>query len=101
VSKIMERDPEDICRKAGIPLLLAPSIKAGLDIDWSDPRQKATAIDIVERQVSSLQRWVERNLDKYENEPLRPYIEAITLVRDQDLETHRGRDCRDSARGRR
>jgi hypothetical protein len=65
---------------------LAPSIKAGLDIDWSDARQKATAIDTVERQVSSLQRWVERNLDKYENEPLRPYIEAITLVRDQDLE---------------
>jgi hypothetical protein len=90
VSKILERDPEDICRKAGIPLLLAPSIKAGLDIDWSDPRQKATAIDIVERQVSSLQRWVERNLDKYENEPLRPYIEAITLVRDQDLERTAG-----------
>src|SRR5215470_10445759 len=43
VSKITERAPEEICRKAGIPLLLAPSIKAGLDIDWSDPRQKAEA----------------------------------------------------------
>src|SRR5262245_23727423 len=41
VSKITERSPEEICRKAGIPLLLAPSIKAGLDIDWSDPKQKA------------------------------------------------------------
>jgi hypothetical protein len=52
VSKIMNRTPEDICRKAGIPLLLAPSIKAGLDIDWSDPRQK------VRRSKSSSDRFL-------------------------------------------
>ena len=87
VSKLTERAPEDICRKAGIPLLLAPSIKAGLDIDWSDPKQKAMAIELVERQVSSLQRWVDRHLDDVVFEPLRPYIDAITQVRDQDLES--------------
>jgi len=86
VSKILDRDSADICRKAGIPLLLAPSVKAGLDIDWSDPKQKATAVEIVERQVSSLHRWVERNLDEYETQPLRRFIEAITTVREQDLE---------------
>jgi hypothetical protein len=86
VSKLTERKPEDICRKAGIPLLLAPSIKAGLDIDWSDPKQKAMAIEVVERQVSSLQRWVDRHLDEVVSEPLRPYIDAITQVREQDLE---------------
>ena len=86
VSKLTFREPEEICRKAGIPLLLAPSIKAGLDIDWSDPKQKATAVEIVERQVSSLQRWVERHLDDCVSEPLRPYIDAITQVRSQDLE---------------
>ena len=64
VSKLTERSAEDICRKAGIPLLLASSIKAGLDIDWSDPKQKASAVEVVERQVSSLQRWVERHLTK-------------------------------------
>ncbi len=86
VSKLTERPVDEICRKAGAPLLLAPSLKAGLDIDWSDPLQKATAIEIVERQVSSLQRWVERHLDDVVTEPLRPYIEAITVVREQDLE---------------
>jgi hypothetical protein len=86
VSKILDRDAADICRKAGIPLLLAPSVKAGLDIDWSDAKQKATAVEIVERQVSSLHTWVERNLDAYETQPLRRFIEAITTVRDQDLE---------------
>lgn len=86
VSKITERDPDDICLKAGIPLLLAPSIKAGLDLDWSDPKQKAIAIDVLERQVSSLQRWVDRYLDEAVSEPLSPYIEAIAQVREQDLE---------------
>jgi len=86
VSNLTQRAPDEICRKAGIPLLLAPSIKAGLDIDWSDPKQKATAVEIVERQVSSLQQWVERHLDDYVSEPLRPYIDAINQVRSQDLE---------------
>ena len=86
VSKWTERDPEEICRKAGIPLLLAPSIKAGLDIDWSDPKQKAMAVEVVERQVCSLQRWVDRHLDDVVHEPLRPYIDTLTQVRAQDLE---------------
>jgi hypothetical protein len=87
VSKITDRSEEDICRKAGAPLLLASSIKAGLDIDWSDAKQKATAIEIVERQVSSLHRWVEEHLDASVFEPLTPYIQAIVQVRNQDLET--------------
>ena len=64
VSKMTKRSEEEICRSARIPLLLAPSIKAGLDIDWSDPKQKVTAIQIVEQQVSSLHRWVEKHLDE-------------------------------------
>lgn len=87
VSKLTDLAPETLCRKAGIPLLLAPSIKAGLDLDWSDPKQKATAIAIVEQQVASLERWVERNLDRFDEEPLRPYLEALTVVREQDVET--------------
>lgn len=86
VSKLTERPVEDICRKAGIPLLLASSIKAGLDIDWSDGKQKASAVEVLERQVSSLQKWVARHLNEAVSEPLRPYIEALTQVRSQDLE---------------
>lgn len=85
-AKLTDRSPEEICRKAGIPLLLSPSIKAGLDIDWSDPRQKATAIQIVEHQVASLERWVEKHLDDVVERPLQPYLDAIMTVRDQDLE---------------
>ncbi|APR75981.1 Mobile element protein [Minicystis rosea] len=91
VSKITARHPEDICRKAGIPLLLAPSIKAGLDIDWSDPRQKAEAVARVERQVESLTRWVERHLDDVVETPLHSLFEAVTTIRAQNLETVGGR----------
>ena len=86
VSNLTGLEPEEICRKAGASLLLAPSVKAGLDLDWSDPKQKASAIELVERQVSSLQRWVQRNVETFETEPLRPYIEALRVVREQDLE---------------
>jgi hypothetical protein len=86
VSKILDREPEKICRQAGIPLLLSPSIKAGLDIDWSDPRQKATAVQIVERQVASLVQWVEKHLEDGIDAPLKQYLEAVTTIRDQDLE---------------
>jgi hypothetical protein len=67
-------------------LLLSPSIKAGIDVDWTDPKQKAAAIEVVERQVSSLERWVEKNLDRVVDEPLSLMLETLDKVRDQDLE---------------
>ena len=86
VSKLTNLSPEEICRAANAPLLLASSIKAGLDIDWSDAKQKALAIEVVERQVSSLHRWVDEHLDAFDLELIRPYMDAITQVKDQDLE---------------
>src|SRR5262249_9047296 len=86
VSRLTERKEEDICRSAGIPLLLAPSVKAALAIDWTNPKQKAVAIEIVERQVASLEPWVDWHLDEAIAQPLSPYIQALTQVRAQDLE---------------
>jgi hypothetical protein len=76
---------EEVCRKAGIPLLLSSSIKAGLDINWNDPEQKDQAIDILAGQVTSLNDWLEKHRLAME-EPLRPYIKALAQVRKQDLE---------------
>ena len=85
VSKLLRVTPERICREAGCRLLLEPSIKAGLDIDWSNPRQKATAIEIVERQVSSLQTWVETHLDDDVRASIRGYLDTVERVKEQDL----------------
>ncbi len=83
---IVERDYNDVCRLAGIPLLLQSSIKAGLDINWNDPEQRDEALNVLVQQVTSLSDWLEKKrlvLD----EPLRPYIDAIAQVQKQDLET--------------
>jgi hypothetical protein len=37
VAKLRGWPEERVCREAGCPLLLASSVKAALDLDWSDP----------------------------------------------------------------
>jgi hypothetical protein len=76
---------EQICSQAGIPLLLHKSIKAGLDINWNDPQQRDDAIDRLVCQVSSLHRWLEKK-DVAREQQLRPYIDAVAQVQQQDLE---------------
>ena len=62
---------EKVCREAGIPLLIASSIKRALDIDWNDAVEKADAMKTVSRQLDSLQAWLERQLpDELAKPPL-------------------------------
>jgi hypothetical protein len=88
-AKMTDTTSEEICRKAGIPLLLSSSIKAGLDINWNDPEQKDEAIEKLTAQVSSLNDWLDRHRLAME-EPLKPYLEALSQVRKQDLEVSKG-----------
>ena len=53
---------EQVCREAGIPLLLESSIKRALDIDWNDAGEKTQAITTFSRQLDSLQAWMARQL---------------------------------------
>jgi hypothetical protein len=46
---------DQVCRQAGIPLLLASSIKRALDIDWNDAGEKTAALTTFARQLDSLQ----------------------------------------------
>lgn len=78
---------EQICQQAGCPLFLASSIKAGLDIDWSDPEQKLQAINELVEQVTALQRWVEHELPQRSMDaPIERYLDALAQVQQQDLE---------------
>lgn len=85
-SKITGLAEEEIAVRARAPLFLGDSVKASLDLDWTDPAQKVTAIAIVEKQVAALQQWVERQLDNVINAPLTFLFNAIETVRHQDLE---------------
>jgi hypothetical protein len=84
-AQLTGRTMDQVCNAAKAPLLLCSSIKAGLDINWSDPQQRDDALQVLVRQVTSLNGWLERE-HLVMKEPLRPYIDAIAQVQKQDLE---------------
>ena len=91
IAAALEADAEEVCQQAGVPLLAASSIKAGLDVDWNDPEQKADALNTLCRQLDRLSAWVAKRKPKEcEESPLNRYIEALAQVREQDLETRKG-----------
>ena len=84
---ILERTVETVCEDARAPLLLATSVKRGLDIDWTDEEQKEVALNRLVRQVESLVKWVERKLgEASQTPPLSEQIATLEQILTQDLE---------------
>lgn len=81
---------EEVCREAGAPLLLASSVKAGLDIDWSDEEQKAEALGKLCAQLDRLSAWVKKRRPQVEQTDLSRYTEALEQVKKQDVEPAEG-----------
>jgi len=78
---------ERVCREAGIPLLLESSVKKALDLDWSDPEEKADAVPRLTEQLTCLERWVSRRLpEELKRPPLKEHVETLRQLVDQDLE---------------
>jgi hypothetical protein len=78
---------ERACREAGCPLLAASSVKAALDLDWSDPDEKATAIPTLIAQLTSLEQWLTRRLpDEMTRPPLDEHVATLHQIINQDLE---------------
>ncbi len=78
---------ERVCREADCPLLLASSIKAGLDLDWSNPDEKASAVPTVIEQLTSLEQWVTVRLpDELARPPLDEHVATLRQIIGQDLE---------------
>jgi hypothetical protein len=90
-AELLERDFADVCRDGGIPLLLETSIKKALDRDWSDPRQKGEAVDLLAKQVLALERWLEKHLSaQVKKPPLKTLIAVLDQLVVQDLEPDPG-----------
>ncbi len=83
-------DFEEVCQQANVPVLMASSIKAGLDIDWSLSDAKASALNTLCLQLDRLMVWVSKQPQQCIDAPLSRYIEALTQVREQDLEVQPG-----------
>ena len=83
---------DEVCRKSSATLLLAPSIKAGLDIDWSDPDEKAAALETLVVQVRVLVEWTANamNGDGFTG-PITKYLSALDDVLEQNVDEEDGR----------
>jgi hypothetical protein len=78
---------EAVARQAGMPVLLAPSIKAGLDVDWTDPQAPAAALQQLVEQLAALEVWVQRRLpEAVTADPLRQHLATLQHLQAQDLE---------------
>jgi hypothetical protein len=84
---LLEWTDEQVCARAGIPLLLESSIKRALDIDWNDAGAKAAALRTFSRQLDALQGWIEHHLtEEIGKPPLKESLETLGQIRTQDLE---------------
>jgi hypothetical protein len=91
IAECMAEDLEmsfvEVCNKAKAPVLLASSIKAGLDIDWNNVEQKKGALNRLCKQLESLSEWVKKRRSKQDEcTDLNRYIEALEQVKKQDVE---------------
>jgi hypothetical protein len=78
---------EHVCREAGCPLLVASSVKAALDLDWSDPDEKATASPTLIEQLTNLEQWLTTRLpDEMTRPPLDEHVATLHQIIGHDLE---------------
>lgn len=87
VAELVGKPYRQICVSAGIPVLLSTSIKKGLDCEWSDPDQKADALQRLLEQLESLQNWIARRLpNQIKESPLDEHVRLLRELVAQDLE---------------
>lgn len=90
-ARLLDRDFATVCKQAGIPILLEASVKKALDRDWSNPKQKGEAVDVLARQVLALERWLDKHLsEQVKTPPLQDLIAVLDQLVVQDLEPDPG-----------
>lgn len=86
-ARLLGLDNETICRRAGVEVLLASSVKAGLDVTWHDREDKVEALRKLVEQLDSLCKWLEKQhpaaVDK---PPLSEQLDVLRQLMAQDLE---------------
>jgi hypothetical protein len=82
---------ERVCREAYVPYLLESSVKKALDLDWSNPEQKASALNTLHKQLENLQAWISQKLpEELKKPPLKDQVATLQQIMNQDLEPDPG-----------
>jgi IS5 family transposase len=95
-ARLLRWRPTTVAERAGVEVLLMPSIKAALDVDWSDPEEKARALKLLVGQMDDLERWIEQHVPAAGQSDVEPHLATLRQIRAQDIEdTAKGPRIRD------
>jgi hypothetical protein len=84
---LAEVNVEDLAEEIGGGLLLESSVKAGLDADWSDPKQKASAMRRLLRTIEALEKYIREELAEFVDvPPLVEQLATLAKLREQNLD---------------
>jgi transposase len=75
----------DVGREAGAELVCGSSLKAVLDYDWDQVKQREEALELVVQVLQAVESWVQ-TLEPEERELAEPALETATVVKEQDVE---------------
>lgn len=88
LAALTEHTVAEVRASIGLTLFDAKSLKAALDVDWSDAEQKQQALQRLVDEIEGLQQWLTEQLpDECTRLPLATALETLQTVLDQDLET--------------
>jgi Transposase DDE domain/Transposase domain (DUF772) len=84
---LLNTSVEEVATAAGIPVLLAPSIKRGLDREWGPAGAMRDAVAVMVKQLDALEKWLQKHLrTELTRPPLQPLLKTLHQLRKQDLE---------------
>lgn len=86
-AELSNTTPARLATRIGVPMLARKSIKAALDIEWSNPNQKKNAIVTLIEQLDRLEAWIRDELpDETQEPPLSEHLATLAQLRAQDLD---------------
>ena len=87
-AELSDKTPEEVIEAADLLPLTSASIKAVLDVDWTEPDARTEALNALIEQFYRLENWLRktRDDDELRTPPLSEKIETITTLIDQDTE---------------
>jgi hypothetical protein len=79
-------DLAEVAKEAGAELVCATSLKAALDRDWDQQRQKDEALEQVLQVLSAVQTWMEALVDDEEKAVAQQGVKIAEQVQEQDVQ---------------
>ncbi len=86
VADLLGRELIEVAEEAGAELVCGTSLKAALDRDWDQQRQKDEALELVLQVLSTVQTWVETLADQEEKAVAQQGVKIAEQIQEQDVQ---------------